>query len=92
MEIYYATKTLDGFVSDTQKIFEDTYCNCTDKYKLPDWCIKKSWRIKKPYCILNGGLKSEFCPGAIRFEISRKRVDDYYSYHPSVCDKAARKW
>lgn len=69
-------------------VFENTYCNCTGKYDSPPWCGRWSKDRNETYCVLNGGLKSIFCPKAKPYIRS---VDSYISSHPSVCKKALRK-
>ena len=72
--------------------FEDIHCNCTRKHGFPDWC--EYWRaseITKPFCVLNGGLTSRFCPEAIPLNIDGKEVGDYFSSDKSVCNRAKRK-
>ena len=80
--------TSHNLLLDLKKTFEEAYCNCTEKHNVPCWCGHWSSTILKPFCILNGGLSSEFCPGAIRLTIHGKAVDDYFSSDESVCNRA----
>ena len=73
-------------------MFENTYCNCTEKYDTPAWCGKYITGIKKPFCVLNGGLGSKFCPDAMRLEIDGTTVGDYISSDLHVCNKSIRKF
>ena len=78
--------------SDIKKkdAYENKYCNCTAKYIYPPWCAMNQPN-SEPRCVLNGGLESSACPGAIRLTSFGKKVDDYTSDHPSICNKAKRK-
>ena len=80
-----------NFISDKRKKFEEAYCNCTGKYSVPPWCGNWSSTIKKPFCVLNGGLTSRFCPEAIPLNVHGKEVGDYFSSDKSVCNRAKRK-
>ena len=80
-----------SFVSGVKAVFENTYCNCTAKHSHPPWCEKWSSYIKESYCVLNGVLRSQKCPGATPLEHDGQIVDDYYSSDSSVCSKASRK-
>ena len=59
------------------------------------WCQRWSPSIKEPFCVLNGGLLSKFCPGAIPLRIPvtihGQAFDDYYSSHSAICSKSDRE-
>ena len=71
--------------------YQDTYCNCTEKYELAPWCQRSSLFIREPFCVLNGGLQSIYCQGARRMMLDGRIVDDYTSSHQSICSKSVRK-
>ena len=79
-------------VLENQKTYENRYCTCAASREYPLWCRKWSATYNKSYCILNGGLKSKYCPGARRFQIDGRIVDNYFSSHPAVCRKSERKF
>ena len=69
-----------------------TLCKCVEKHNLPSWCVNRSDNISNPFCILDGGLKSIMCPGAKQLVYNGQKVDDYFSSHPSICNKTERKY
>ena len=73
-------------------MFENTYCNCTEKLNTPAWCGNWNDAITKSFCILNGAFNSRFCPGAEGVLKDGNFTGDYLSSHPSVCNKSARKF
>ena len=78
-------------ISDNKKKIEDAHCYCTRKHKIPNWCDYWSGSISKPFCILSGGLASQFCPGAIRLTKHGQPVGDYFSSDEAICNKSERK-
>ena len=78
-------------ISDSKALYHRTYCKCTEKHDLPAWC--GNWADSKNYswCILYGGLKSRFCPGAEQFKVNGSLVD-YFSYDVSVCNLSESKY
>ena len=80
------------FILVAKFAYENTYCNCTAKYGIPPWCGKWSIGIKESFCILNGGLKSKFCPGSKRYIKNGQPLNEGLSSHPSICNKAERRY
>ena len=70
----------------TKREYENRYCKCIKKHNFLPWCARWQFLTKGSYCLLNGGLKSEYCPGAIRLN------NDYITADSSVCNKALRKF
>ena len=79
------------YVLEVKKQYDNEYCNCTEKHGMGAWCQKWSKFIKKQFCVLSGGLNSKFCQGALPLAMHGKDLNDYFSSHPSVCGKSARK-
>ena len=83
----YLVYSSKSSVTDTKRDYETNYCRCAPKYGVPSWCGKWSTEIKDSFCVMNGGFQSKHCPGAIRIV----GLNDYFSSHPSVCNKSERK-
>ena len=67
--------------------YEDMYCHCIEKYGAPPWCGHWSDKVYNPFCVLEGNLSSNFCPGAQRMIYNGTIMDDYLSTHSSVCNR-----
>ena len=79
-----------NFILDSRKTYENNNCNCSEKYNFPSWCQRWEAKINMSFCVLNGGLKSKLCPGALQLKVKGKSVDDYISSDTSICNEAAR--
>ena len=79
-------------ILDSRKLFANKNCNCTEKYRFPSWCQRWWAKINMSFCVLNGGVKSELCPGALQLKVKGKLVVDYISSDVSICNKAAHMY
>ena len=78
-------------ISAIKRTYQHAYCHCTRKHEIPNWCEKWSSDYNKSFCILDGGLRSKFCPDVLRLSLGGRKVDDYLSSDPSICNESARK-
>ena len=76
---------------DIKISYQDTFCNCSEKYGKAAWCHNWWSVIREPFCVLNGGLHLKFCPGASPYAIYGQEFHDYYSSDSTICKKSACK-
>ena len=84
-------RILDTFDLDTRKMYEDKHCTCVAKFNIQPWCDKWSRGLHEPFCVLNGGMMSRFCPGSWQLTIDGRPVDAYVTSDPVICKKAESK-
>ena len=88
-KIFHTNISSLHYALDNKMSYQNTYCNCAKRYAMADWCQKWSVHISDPFCVLNGGAHSKFCPGAEQLIWDGKKVDHYISSNPSICNKTA---